>query len=201
MKLIHIDTAGPYHESLGGSRYVTVSVNSVFRLQQPYGTRDKSASVILVVKRFVADTGISGALQTNNGLEYINRTFTEYCDGLGIRRELTALYTPQRNGPVESSLARTTKAGLAARLEVNKIFLDAHLERVKGVRDRVGSNLWLESVLWVAEAFNRSAASANEDMLSPHEVFDRGRPPMPLLPCSMSAYRCVSQQLETEPRA
>ena len=141
-KLIHIDTAGPYHESLGGSRYVIVSVNSVSRLQRPYGTRAKSASAILVVvKRFVADIGIPGALQTDSGSEYINRTFTEYCDDLGIRREVTAQYTPQQNGPVESSLARTTKAGLAARLEVNKIFLDVHLERVKGVRDRVGSKL------------------------------------------------------------
>ena len=53
----------------------------------------------------------------------------------GIRRKLTAPYTPQQNGPVESGLSRAIKAGYAARLEVDKLFPDIHLEKLKGVRD------------------------------------------------------------------
>ena len=99
--LVHIDTAGPYPTSLGGSRYVVMFVDSALRLQRPYGVREKSAAVILsVAKRFVADMGVSRAFRTDNGNEYSNSMFVDFCNGLGIRREFTAPYTPQQNGPV-----------------------------------------------------------------------------------------------------
>ena len=83
MELIHIDTTGSHQESLEGLRYVLVFVYSASRLQRPYGTRGKSTPVILgVVKRFVADMEVSRAFRTDNDVEYTNRTFTEYCDGL-----------------------------------------------------------------------------------------------------------------------
>ena len=70
LDLVHIDTAGPFPESLGGSRYVVMFVDSASRFQRPYGTRDKSASAILgVVQRFVADMGVSRAFRTDNGTE------------------------------------------------------------------------------------------------------------------------------------
>ena len=76
-------------------------VGSASRLQRPYGDRDTSASAILgVVKRFVPDMGVSRAFRTGNGAEYTNSTFVDYCNGRGIRRELTAPYTPQQNGTV-----------------------------------------------------------------------------------------------------
>ena len=71
-------------------------VDSASRFQRPYGTRDKSASAILdVVKRFVADMGVPRAFRTDNGAEYTNSTFVDYCNGLRIRRELTAPYPTQ----------------------------------------------------------------------------------------------------------
>ena len=94
-------------ESLGGSRYVVLFMDSASRFQRSYGTRDKSASAILgVVQGFVADMGGPRAFRTNNGSEYTNSAFVEYCNSLQIRRELTAPYTPQQNGPVESGLSR-----------------------------------------------------------------------------------------------
>ena len=54
-ELLHIDTAGLFPVSLGGSRYVVMFVNSASRQQHPYVTRDKSAAAILAVeKRFIA---------------------------------------------------------------------------------------------------------------------------------------------------
>ena len=94
--LVHIDTAGPYPTSIGGSRYVVMFVDSTSRLQQPYGVREKSAATILsVVKRFVADMGVPRVFRTDNGTEYSNRMFVDFCNGLGIRREFTAPYTPR----------------------------------------------------------------------------------------------------------
>ena len=95
--LVHIDTAGRYPTSLGGSRYVVMFVDSASRLQRPYGVREKSAAAILsVVKRFVADMGVPRAFCTDNGTEYSNSMFVDFCNGLGIRREFTAPYTPQQ---------------------------------------------------------------------------------------------------------
>ena len=42
LDMVHIDTAGPFPESLGGSQYVVMFVDSASRFQRPYGTRDKS---------------------------------------------------------------------------------------------------------------------------------------------------------------
>ena len=168
LDMVHIDTAGPFPESLGASGYVVMIVDSASRFQRPYGTRDQSASAILgVVQRFVADMGLPRAFRTDNGTEYTNSDFVKYCNRLQIRRELTAPYTPQKNGPVESGLSRALKAGHAARLEVNNLFPDVHLDQLKGVRDPDGVSLWMESVLWASEGFNRSATTANRAFREP----------------------------------
>ena len=201
LDMVHIDTAGPFPESLGGSRYV-MFVDSASRFQRPYGTRDKSASAIVgVVQLFVADMGVPRAFRTDNGTEYTNSAFVDYCNGLQIRRELTAPYTPQQNGPVENGLSRAIKAGHAARIEVNRLFPDVHLDQLKGVRDPDGTSLWMESVLWASEGFNRSATTANSDMLSPHEIFFGSRPPMALLPFCKRAYHRIPRQNKMDRQA
>ena len=180
---------GTVPESSGGSRYVVMFVDSASRFQLSYGTRDKSASAILgVVQRFVADTGVPRAFRTDNGTEYTNSAFVEYCNSLQFRRELTAPYTPQQNGRVKSGLSRAIKVGHAANIEVNRLFPDVHLEQLKGVRDPHGTSLWMEPVLWASEGFNRSATTANSGMLSPYEIFYGSRPPMPTLPFCKPAY-------------
>ena len=96
LDMVHIDTAGPFQESLGGSRYVVMFIDSAYRFQCLCGTRDKSAAVILgVVQRFVAEMGVPRAFRTDNGAEYTIPTIVEYCNSIWIRRELTAPYTPQ----------------------------------------------------------------------------------------------------------
>ena len=140
--IVHIGTAGPFQELLGGSRYVAMFVDSTSRFQRRYEARDKSASALLdVVKRFVAEMGVLQAFRTDNGAEYTNSTFANYCNGLEIRRELTASYTPQKNGPVEIELSKAIKAGHAARLEVNKLFPDIPRETQGSAKFR-----WLKLV-------------------------------------------------------
>ena len=62
--------------------------------------------------------GVPRAFRTDNGIEYSNSMFVDFCNGLVIRREFTASYTPQQNGPVESTISRAFKAGHAARYGV-----------------------------------------------------------------------------------
>ena len=116
--LVHIDSAGPYPTSLGGSRYVVMFVDSASRLQRPCGVREKSAAAILSdVKRFVADMGVPRAFRTDNGTKYSNSMFVDFCNGLIIRREFTAPYTPQQNGPVESAISRALRLDTRRNLE------------------------------------------------------------------------------------
>ena len=200
--LVHIDTAGPYPTSLGGSRCVVIFVDSASRLQRPYGVREKSAAAILsVVKRFVADMGVPRAFRTDNGTQYSNSMFVDFCNGLGIRCEFTTPYTPQQNGPVESAISRAFKAGHAARLGVPQLYPDIHLEEIRGCTDAAGTSLWLESLLWASECYSRAATSVNDEWLSPHEIFDGSRPRLPLLPFLQPACHRVPRQRKTDPRA
>ena len=73
------------------------------RLPSPTTLRDSGQSapaVLTVVKCFVADMGVPSAFRRDIGSEHTNQAFAEYCDGLEIRRILTAPYTPQQNDPV-----------------------------------------------------------------------------------------------------
>ena len=153
------------------------------------------------MKRFVADMEVLRAFRTDNGAKYTNSTFVDYCNGLAIRRELTASNTPRQNVPVGSGLSRAIKAGYAARLEVNKLYPDIHLETLKGVRDSDGLRLWTESVFRASEGFNRSMTTANSGMLSMHKVFFGGRMPMPVLPFCKPAYHRVPPLSITDPQA
>ena len=176
-------------------------VDSASRLQRPYGVREKSAAAIRsVVKRFVADMGVPRAFRTDKGTEYSNSMFVDFCNGLGIRREFTAPYTPQKNGPVESVISRAFKAGHAARLGVPQLYPDIRLEEIRGCTDAAGTNFRLESLLWASECYNRAATSVNDEWLSPHEVFYGSRPRLPLLPFLQLAYHRVPRQWKTDPR-
>ena len=177
-------------------------VDSAWRLQRPYGVREKSAAAILsVVKRFVADMGVPRAFRTDNGTDNSNSMFVDFCNGLGIRREFTAQYTPQQNGPVESAISRAFKAGHAGRLGVPQLYPDIRLEEIRGCTDAAGTSLWLESLLWASECYNRAATSVNDEWLSPHEIFYGSRPRLPLLPFLQPAYHRVPRQRKTDPRA
>ena len=182
MELSHIDTVGPFPTSPERSRYVVMFVDSSFRLQRPYGSRDKSAAAILVsVKRFIADVGVQRSFRNDHGAEYTNHSFVEYCNNLGIRRELMAPYTPQQNGPMESALWRAFKVGHAAHLGVSDIYPDMCLNKVAGSTNAAATSFWMESLLWASEFFNRSATAANAGWLSLHDIFYGNRPPLPLL--------------------
>ena len=144
---VHIDTAGTYPNYVGGSRYVVMFVDRAPRLRRPYGVREKSAAAIIsVVKRFVADMRVPRAFRTDNGTKYSNSMFVDFCNGLRIRREFTAPYMEQQNGPVGSAISRAFKAGHAARLGVPQLYPDIRLEEIRGSTDAAGMSLGLESL-------------------------------------------------------
>ena len=96
-----------------------------------------AAAILAVVMRVIVDVGVPRAFRSDKEAEYTNHSFMEYCTNLGIHRELTAPYTRQQNGSVESALWRAYKVGDAARLGVSNIYPDIRLEEAKGSTDPV----------------------------------------------------------------
>ena len=143
--------------------------------------------------------GVPRAFWNDNGAECTNHSFVEYYSNLGIRRELTAPYTPQQNGPVESTLWRAFKAGHVARLGVLNIYPDIRLDEVTGSTDAEATRLWMESLLGASECFNRSATAANDGWFAPHDIFYGNRPPLPLLPFFQPANHRVPRQRQSDP--
>ena len=97
--------------------------------------------------------------------------------------------------------SRDFKAGPAARLEVPQLYPDIRLEETQGCTDAAGTSLWLKSLLWASECYNRAAISVNDKWLSPHEMFYGSRPRLLLLPFLQPAYHRVPRQQKTDPRA
>ena len=95
----------------------------------------------------------------------------DFCDDLRIRREFTAPFTPQQNGPVETGKPRELKTGHVARLGVLQLYPDIRLEVIQGCTDAAGMILGLESLFWASECFNTAATLMNDEWLSSHNIF------------------------------
>ena len=100
------------------------------------------------------------ALRTDNGLEYCNKTFDEFCKGKGILRHKMCQYTPQQNGVAER-LNRTI------------------LEKVRSLLSETGLGLsesfWAEASSIVVYMINRTPSIPLE-LKVPEEVWS-GRVP------------------------
>lgn len=82
-------------------------------------------------------------LRTDNGLEFCNIKFNEYCAKNGIERHRTCTYTPQQNGVAE---------------RMNRTIM----EKVRCMLDESGleEKFWAETAATAAYLINRSPASA-----------------------------------------
>ena len=106
LELIHGDLCGPITPtSHSGKRYLLVFVDDFSRKTWIYFLSDKAESfeAFKTFKSFVekeAKTSICG-LRTDMGGEFTSNKFNQFCKDYGIRRQLTAAYTPQQNGVAE----------------------------------------------------------------------------------------------------
>ena len=91
--------------SLGGASYFVTFIDDFSHKFWAYPLKHKD-EVLSVFKRFVtvveAETGKRVKfLRFGNDGEYLSKSFQDFCDAKGIKRELTAPYTPSQNGVVE----------------------------------------------------------------------------------------------------
>ena len=131
METVHIDLAGPYEASMGGSVYLIMFVESASRWMRPYGIKKKSETTAHVIK-FIADMnhmGLPRCFRMDNGGEFTSRSYVNFCDSAGILCENTAPGRPQQNAVVESAIWRAMKGGHAALGEIQRRFPNVDLRR------------------------------------------------------------------------
>ncbi|KAH9658076.1 Integrase catalytic domain-containing protein [Citrus sinensis] len=103
---IHFDLWGPAQvDSLSGCRYFLSLIDDYSTMVWVYALKTKDE----VLERFkkwkiLVETQTSlkvKALRTNNGLEFCNKDFGDFCDRHEIMRHKTVIHTPQQNGLAE----------------------------------------------------------------------------------------------------
>ena len=89
----------------GGNRYIFVVIDDHTRYMWSILLKQKSDAFCKFKRlRSLVESETGEKIQTfrtDRGGEFVNHEFNSYCDGAGIRRHLTAPYTPQQNGVVE----------------------------------------------------------------------------------------------------
>lgn len=97
-------------------------------------------------------------LRTYRGGEFCSREFEEFCKNEGIKRQLTAAYTPQQNGMAERR---------------NQTIMN--LVRSTMTERKMPNEFWEEGVKWITYVLNRSSASAVQDQ-TPEEAWSGVKP-------------------------
>lgn len=97
-------------------------------------------------------------MRTDRGGEYCSKEFEVFCDEQGIRRQLTASYTPQQNGVSERK---------------NRTILN--MVRSLLVKGGVPKSFWPETVLWSIHVLNRCPTFSVKNM-TPEEAWSGRKP-------------------------
>jgi transposase InsO family protein len=106
LELIHVDLCGPITPwTVGGNRYFMLLIDDFSRWSYVYMLKSKDQALDAFVKYKAEVENITGnrinTLRSDRGGEFLSKLFQDVCEQAGIRRHLTAPYSPQQNGVVE----------------------------------------------------------------------------------------------------
>ena len=163
LQLVHSDICGPITPtSESGKRYIINFIDDYSRKCWSYFLTEKSEA-FTTFKEFKAgvERELGQALvclRTDRGGEFNSKEFEEYCKANGIKRQLTAAYTPQQNGTAERknrSVMNMTRCML--------------LER------SVPRSFWPEAAQYAVHILNRSPSAAVNEV-TPEEKWSNNKP-------------------------
>ncbi|GJY65031.1 retrovirus-related pol polyprotein from transposon TNT 1-94 [Tanacetum coccineum] len=163
LQLVHSDVCGPITPaSNSNKRYILCFIDDFTRKSWVYFLSEKS-EVFAMFKVFKAcvekETGESiTCLRTDRGGEFNSSEFTEYCKVQGIRRQLTAAYTPQQNGVAERK---------------NRTIMN--MVRSMLTEKQVPKVFWPEAVRWSVHILNRCPTVAVQNQ-TPEEAWSGVKP-------------------------
>jgi transposase InsO family protein len=161
LELVHSDICGPINpKSNGGNRYFITFTDDYSRKTWTYFLQDKS-SAFDVFKKFKSlvekESGcVIQCLRTDRGGEFTSTMFNDFCSEQGVKRQLTAAYTPQQNGVSERknrTLLNMVRSMLSAR--------------------SVPKRFWPEAVKWATYVMNRCPTVKD---MTPEEAWSGSKP-------------------------
>ncbi|KAD4384336.1 hypothetical protein E3N88_24504 [Mikania micrantha] len=163
LELIHADLCGPITPSTpAGNKYFLLLVDDFSRFMwiRMLKTKDEAYGAFRIFKEAVEkETGYKvKALRTDRGGEFTSTKFEQLCSEHGIKRFLTAPYTPQQNGVVERR---------------NQTVLGTTRSLLKTMK--MPRWMWGEGVRHAVYVLNRTPTKAVEDM-TPYEALKRRKP-------------------------
>ncbi|WVZ97315.1 hypothetical protein U9M48_042863 [Paspalum notatum var. saurae] len=135
-ELLHMDTVGPARvASVSGKWYVLVVVDDFSRFSWVFFIefKDEAFGFVrdLVLRLRNESHKAMRAIRSDNGEEFRNSRFENFCGGLGLEHQFSSPYTPPQNGVVERK-NRTL-------VEMARTMLDEHRTRgAFGPRRRSG---------------------------------------------------------------
>lgn len=163
LDLVSVDLCGPISpESKAGNMYFMLLVDDCTRYMWVYFLKTKSQA-IEVFKEFKSlveneyNCKIK-CLRSDRGGEFTSQEFVQFCTSEGIKRQLTAPYTPQHNGMVERR---------------NRTVLNMTRCMLKAMK--VPRDFWAEAVRHAVYLLNRLPTKGNENG-TPYESL-KGRKP------------------------
>lgn len=161
--LIHADICGPISPtSNSNKRYLLSFIDDFSRKMWIYLLEEKSEAFTMFkyFKSFVEKEAGSFilCLRTDRGGEFTSHQFNEFCKSNGIKRQLTAAYTPQQNGVAERR---------------NRTIMN--LVRSMLSEKSIPKSFWPEAVNWTAHVLNRSPTLAVQD-ITPEEAWSGVKP-------------------------
>ncbi|KAI3498732.1 hypothetical protein L1887_09191 [Cichorium endivia] len=163
LELVHADLCGPIApQTIAGNHYFLLLVDDFSRYMWVFllKTKDEAFSAFKEFNTQMEGDGVHRlrTLRTDRGGEFTSQVFEAYCKEKGIRRHLTAPYSPQQNGVVERR---------------NRTVLGVTRSLLKSMD--VPDNLWGEAVRHAIQILNRVPTKGVVGM-TPFEAMHRKKP-------------------------
>jgi transposase InsO family protein len=182
LELVHGDLCGPISPATpGGKRYFLLLVDDYSRFMWLVllRTKDEAAAAI---RRFKAQAEAESqqplrVLRTDRGGEFTATDFAEWCADRGVKRHLTAPYSPQQNGVVERR---------------NQTIIGATRSMLKAMH--VPAEFWGEAASAAVFILNRSLTRSLEGK-TPYEGWHGTKPNVHFL----RVFGCRAYAKETRP--
>ncbi|GAB0095500.1 uncharacterized protein DMENIID0001_108920 [Sergentomyia squamirostris] len=163
LELVHSDVCGPLQiKSFGGHCYFVTFIDDYSRNVSVYVMKRKS-EVFQCFKDYKQlaekQTGYQlKKIRSDNGKEYVNKVFSDFCKLHGIQHQKTAPYSPQQNGLAE---------------RMNRTLMDK--VRCMLIDSGLSKNFWAEALMTAAYIVNHLPCKGTKPS-TPHEMFT-GNPP------------------------
>jgi hypothetical protein len=164
LAVVHSDVCGPIQVvSLGGSRYFGSFTDDHSKWSEVYCMKMKSEVLDhfkISQKRAECHTGCKiRTLRSDNGGEYLSRSFKDHLAEHGITHQLTVPYTPQQNGTAE---------------RLNRTLLNSTRSMLKYMNcDKI---FWAEAVTTACYIKNRVTTTGLPNKITPQEIWIGKKP-------------------------